>query len=232
MIKFFVFSQFFMQIELNHIHIWSKTLNISQTEALHYWRILNKEERQRASKFVASHHRNRFIATRANLRLLIGKYLYQSPDAIELQYATYQKPFLPNSELHFNLSHSSDLAVFAFCLVADIGIDIEEIKSNYNEEIAKRYFSPIENQTLFKLPKAEQIDAFYRLWSRKEAFLKATGKGLTQSLSDFTVSHENCTETIQYDNMTWSLYPINTYPKYAGAVVTTLPMQHISYFDL
>jgi 4'-phosphopantetheinyl transferase len=155
--------------------------------------ILNPEEMARADRFYMEVHRNRFIAARALLRDLLAGYLSQPPDAIRFAYNEWGKPALAAglaaSDLRFNLSHSEDLAMYAFALECEVGVDIEQIRADVaSESIAENFFSASEVQALRALPLAHQAQAFFNCWTRKEAYIKARGRGLSIDLNSFDVS--------------------------------------------
>lgn len=222
-------------LEAHHVHIWSTDLAISPQQEKAYSTILSPDEIARADRLHFAEHRRRFIAARATLRELLGLYLRSSPETIAFDYGEHHKPCLkmPNtSTLQFNLAHSDEMAVFAFTLNHDIGVDIEKIKTDYNAGVASRYFSPQENVCLAALSEDEKRLAFYRLWSRKEALIKAVGAGLTLSLSSFSVSAQNIVETITVDQINWQLAPLALSPDYASAVASNQKITAIQYWTI
>ena len=138
-------------------------------------------------------HRNRFIAGRALLRDLLAGYLGQPPEAIRFAYNEWGKPALApgfvTRDLRFNLSHSEDLAMYAFVLDRDVGVDLEMIRAEVaNERVAGNFFSASEVATLRALPLEHQAEGFFNCWTRKEAYVKARGQGLSIELKSFDVS--------------------------------------------
>jgi 4'-phosphopantetheinyl transferase len=155
--------------------------------------VLNLDEIARADRFLMDVHRNRFIAGRALLRDLLAGYLGLPPEAIRFAYNEWGKPALAPglaaSDLRFNLSHSQDLAMYAFVLERDVGVDLEMIRAEVaNERVAENFFSRWEVETLRALPREHQVEAFFNCWTRKEAYVKARGQGLSIELSSFDVS--------------------------------------------
>ena len=158
--------------------------------------LLSADERARAERFHFARDRRRFIARRAYLRLLIESYLGSAPGDVHFYYSAAGKPFLARDcggdELSFNMSDSGELAVYAFTLSETsptIGIDVEQIEPAVAQErISEHFFSAYEIATLRALPAAERIHGFFNCWTRKEAYLKATGDGLTLPLDQFDVS--------------------------------------------
>ncbi|HEY2645581.1 MAG TPA: 4'-phosphopantetheinyl transferase superfamily protein [Candidatus Acidoferrales bacterium] len=177
----------------NEIHVWSAALEreeniISQLEST-----LSLEEKARADRFHFARDRNRFVVARALLRELLGGYLHHAPEGLEFSYGQHGKPELSgaygSSGLSFNLSHSSGLVVYAIANGRNLGIDVEHTRANSaGDGIAERYFSASEVSDLQSLPPEARVDGFFRCWTRKEAYLKATGMGLHIPLDSFAVS--------------------------------------------
>ncbi|NUM68443.1 4'-phosphopantetheinyl transferase superfamily protein [candidate division KSB1 bacterium] len=175
--------------------------------ALHVWRIsldqpsslrdslqdaLSADERERADRFVFAKDRERFVVARAALRDIISRYLHVAAGDIRFEYSEFGKPGLARlhqSNLQFNLSHSNGVALLALTLTRRLGIDVEFLRPvNDFEQIARRFFSANESATLFRLPAAQQPLAFFTCWTRKEAYIKAIGEGLSHPLEHFDVS--------------------------------------------
>jgi 4'-phosphopantetheinyl transferase len=155
--------------------------------------MLSSDEADRAARFVFGRDRRRFIAARAALRWILGDRLGESPQRLEFAYGPHGKPELgeawQNSAIRFNLAHSGDWAVAAVAENKRVGIDLEQHRSlPERQEIAKRHFSAREMAQLDALPEELQHDAFFRCWTRKEAYLKALGCGLSMALDAFDVS--------------------------------------------
>lgn len=217
-----------MQIEPQEIHIWSADLETSPFQENDD--LLSADERERANRFHFPLHRQRFVAAHNLLRMIISYYTNTAPTAIEFSYEDKKKPYINHSPLKFNLSHSDHMAVFAFTLNHDVGVDIEKIQAEYREGIAERYFSPAENHALNELPKDQRVEVFYRIWSRKEAMIKAIGKGFSLGLSSFSVSINDDFEKIIIDNKSWSLLPLKLDSAYQSAVATNQSVKRISYW--
>jgi 4'-phosphopantetheinyl transferase len=155
---------------------------------------LSADERERIGKFRFEAHRERALLTRGILRFLLGAYLGIAPKQIAFVYGPHGKPAVDTPEpLHFNTSHSGDYAAFAFTRLGDVGVDIELIRNDLTrrEEIAAKYFAPGEREQLRNVIESQRTHAFFDLWTRKEAFIKARGDGLFSGLDQFEVSlHE------------------------------------------
>ncbi len=149
-------------------------------------------ERTRAERFVFQEHRERYIVTRGLLRTILGRYLNLGPDQLEFWHNRFGKPALTTTcggeQLRFNLSHSDDIVLYAIA-GREVGVDVERIRPDFvSEAIAKRFFSPREVAVLQALPPQVRTEAFYNCWTRKEAYVKAKGKGMSIALNDFDVA--------------------------------------------
>lgn len=158
---------------------------------------LSEEERGRAERFVFPTDRDHFLAARGALRGILARYLRTDPARIAFRTTEYGKPFLetesaPASEsLRFNLSHSGDRALCAVTRAREIGIDVERVRQDFDVyEIADRFFSRAEVASLRALPEASLREGFFTCWTRKEAYIKARGEGLSMPLDSFDVSLE------------------------------------------
>ena len=165
--------------------------NFEEIRALR--KLLSDTERRRADHFAFDRDRNRFIVARARLRELLATRLSVPPESVELTYGVHGKPALArrfaDSDLRFNVSHSDDVAVYAFSFGREIGIDIEVVRSIPDaDDIAARYFSRRENEAYLALDPTDKPLGFFYCWTRKEAFIKAIGDGLFHPLDSFDVS--------------------------------------------
>ncbi len=155
--------------------------------------LLSPEEDDRRTQLRFEGNRQDFVFARGMLRTLLAAYLETDPRGLRFQYSEHGKPSLAGSdaenELQFNLSHTQGAVLLAICRRRAIGVDIERVREDFSvQEIAERFFSLAERQALMRLPEAERRPAFFRCWTRKEAFLKARGHGLSFPLDRFDVS--------------------------------------------
>ena len=155
--------------------------------------LLTDAERERASRFVFDRDRRRFTVARAGLRRLLSARLGVRPESVELVYGAHGKPALaPNhaaSDVRFNVSHTDDVAVYAFSSGHEIGVDVECVRALGDaEDIAARFFSRCENEAYLALDQDDRPQGFFNCWTRKEAFVKALGDGLAFPLDRFDVS--------------------------------------------
>ncbi len=177
----------------DEVQIWRVDLESMRAEEARWLEILSPDEAKRADRFHFPADRQRFTAARAWLRKILGAYLDAPPKEISFSYSEKEKPALTppfsDSAITFNLSHSGEVALYAFTRARNIGVDVEIIRRDFDvEAIARRFFSQHEQSELAAFPPAERIDAFYRCWTRKEAYIKATGDGLSLPLDQFDVS--------------------------------------------
>ncbi len=176
-----------MTLAPGEVRVWTVPL---EGDAKPHREVLDAEERARADRFHFDVHRERYTIAHAALRNILGRLVAEDPAGIRFRMSEYGKPFLPeHAELHFNLSHSADLALVAATRVGPVGVDVEEIRALDDlMGLARRNFSPAELDALVALPAAERQAAFFSCWTRKEAFVKALGEGLSHPLDAFDVS--------------------------------------------
>ena len=174
------------------VHLWRKPLAANEEELNSFNQVLNAEELDRSGRFYFPRHRNRYTIARATLRQLLGGYLNMPAPAVQLEYGEFGKPRLHRghaSKLTFNLSHAGGYALYGFTHADAIGVDLEaENKVVKVDKLVHRFFSPDEARQVLALPAAERHAAFYRTWTRKEAFIKAHGAGLHLDLDQFSVT--------------------------------------------
>ncbi|MGA8762546.1 MAG: 4'-phosphopantetheinyl transferase superfamily protein [Candidatus Sulfotelmatobacter sp.] len=174
----------------DEVHNWHWEPICSSSELTDLWKILAEDERERAQRFHFSKHRDEFVVNRARMRSLLAGYLEKSPEQLIFGYASHGKPFLRDGGgLRFNLSHTHGRAALAVVHEREVGVDVEEIRPQCDaRRIAERFFSVQERQSMQGLS-GEALDrAFFRGWTRKEAYIKAKGEGLSIPLHQFDVS--------------------------------------------
>ncbi len=177
----------------NEVHLWRADLDALRESEARWQKILSSDESARASRFRFAIDRQRFVVSRGLLRMILGSYLAVEPGILIFSYSGKDKPSMgqPHSEsgVRFNISHSGAAVLLAFTRGRDIGVDVEQIRSDFDvEAIARRFFSLHEQEQLETLRKEEKFEAFFRCWTRKEAYIKATGDGLSLPLHQFDVS--------------------------------------------
>lgn len=171
------------------IELWQTRLHKGAARIQKLVALLAPDELQRAARLRSPDDRRRFTVSRGMLRQLLGHYLGVAPADLVFGYGSRGKPGLKcNHGLHFNLAHSGERAAYAVSAAGPVGIDIEYVERKIEfERVARRFFAPNELAALTKLPTARRRRAFFRLWTAKEAVIKATGKGLAQALDAFEI---------------------------------------------
>ncbi len=182
-----------LQLGRDEAHVWRARLDLPGARIAAFLQTLAREERQRAGRFHVARDRHRFIASRGILRAILGRYLGIDPRALRFAYNGYGKPVLPdeteNGPIFFNVSHSEHLALYAFTHQGDIGVDVEQMTDARDyEQMARRFFSAAEVLELRAVPAEQREAAFLNAWTRKEAYIKARGLGLSLPLEQFDVS--------------------------------------------
>lgn len=193
--------------------------------------VLSPDERERANRFHRDVDRNRFRAVHTAMRMILAEYLNVGPQEVLFSSAAGVKPQLDTrfsgAGIQFNLSHSSELALLAVAKGARVGVDIEWIKPEFpTDEVATRFFSAAEVAVLNTLPADERVEAFFSCWTRKEAYVKALGEGLSVPLDSFDVAFgsQSAAALVRVrDNpgelSRWSMYDLNVPKDYKAALV-------------
>lgn len=177
----------------DEIHLWHAWLDQPVERVEQLAQTLSADEAARAARFHFERDRRRFIVARGWLRTILGQYLNTAPTDIQFCYGPHGKPCLAgqslSNHLQFNLAHSDEIVLYALAQNHAIGVDIEHIRPVPDlDQIATRYFSTRERAALRMLPPEQQQEGFFNGWTRKEAYLKALGDGLTRPLDGFDVS--------------------------------------------
>lgn len=187
----------------------------------HWHAVLSGTERERAQRFRFPSDRDRYIARRGLLRVLLGKRLGKAPETLQFTSNDYGKPALADGGCEFNLSHSRGLALFAFCRDVTVGCDVEYHDARFlAEKIPERLFSAAELRALRALAPEHQTTAFFDGWTRKEAFIKARGLGLALPLDSFDVSMGPGDRPALYRGCAgWSARGLTLAPQCSAAVI-------------
>ena len=217
-----------VQLERGEVQVWFARLDRTPERLARMRTVLDADEAARAARFLMEVHRNRFVAARAMLRDLLAGYLAHPPAEIRFAYNEWGKPALASdfaaADVRFNLSHSQDLAVYAFALGREVGVDLELIRGDLaRERLAENFFSPAEVAALRALPPGEQERGFFNCWTRKEAYVKARGQGLSIELKSFDVSLAPGAEARFLRGAEcrgWSLKSLDAGAGWAAALVT------------
>lgn len=233
---------YFPVLKSDCVHIWRANLDLPCQQIERLETFLAPDEIARANRFRFARHRRRFVVARGVLRQLIGSYLNIDPQNLTFIYGDKGKPFLDRTELplQFNLSHSHELALFAFTLKHSIGIDLEYIRPVPDAlKIASRFFSPQEDRMLREIEQEQQAQLFFRLWTAKESYLKAVGTGLADSLSNIEIAFDStdsiyslAIKQMSEANSDWFLYSCTPSANYIAAIAIEAfgSRQDISYW--
>jgi len=191
--------------ELAHdsVHVWRVSTAAGHQDMEHLSEILSPEETERSARFHFDKDRRSYVVCRGTLRLLLGEYLRCDPRAIRFSYGAHGKPAWEQAEmpelpvslrlnlqlnLRFNVSHSGELALLAFGLGREVGVDVEKMRENLDfDGLAKLSFSSAEYAAFLECPSTRRANLFYEYWSCKEACIKADGRGLSAGLRQFSV---------------------------------------------
>jgi 4'-phosphopantetheinyl transferase len=175
------------------VHLWRARLTVDESELESAAALLSTDELARVRRFRRASDARRFAVARGVLRRLLGAYLDADPRELVFEYGAHGKPRVSpgaGDGVSFNVAHSGETALLAFVRGREVGVDLEAIRDPAPLGVARQFFAEEELRALFDLPEAEQAGAFYRCWTRKEAYLKATGTGLSAPLGTFAVSLE------------------------------------------
>ncbi len=223
-----------LDLKLHQVDIWRVSLDPStplstslQADSVKLIEsTLSMDESERATRFHFPADKVHFITAHACLRDILARYLGCKPSQLIFSVNQYGKPALHDHKLEFNLSHSGDFALAAVTSERKVGVDIERIRSDMElESIASRYFSQSEVSELLALTSEQRIPGFFNCWTRKEAYIKAQGLGLSLPLESFDVSLTpnepailQATRPDPQEAARWTMLSLDVDPRYAAAV--------------
>ena len=214
----------------DEVHVWRATLDQTPSQIQSCFHHLAADELARAERFYFDRDREHFVVARGVLRVILGRTLNRAPESLSFCYGSHGKPALAGEldrdAIHFSVSHSNGVALYAVTRGREVGVDLEHIRTDLAvAEIAERFFSRREITTLRTLPPELQCQAFFHCWTRKEAYIKARGEGLSLPLDQFDVSllpGEPAavlgTRQDPSEASRWSLLELDPAPGYAAAL--------------
>jgi 4'-phosphopantetheinyl transferase len=216
------------KLSTNEVHIWK--VDLFQRAVPDVGAVLSSDELERASRFHFERDRQRFAIAHSSLRIILGSYLNLPPATLTFGQTEYGKPFLTNLKadgLLFNMSHSGDVVVIAVAREREVGIDVEFMRADFaTSEVAEHFFSVAEIYTLSGLDPHLRPSAFFNCWTRKEAYVKARGEGLSMPLDQFDVSLAPGMQAAMLGNRIdesekcrWIFHDLQVTPGYAAALV-------------
>ena len=232
-----------LTLPAGEIHVWRASLDQPGITFQRLETILAPDELVRATRFHFTKDRNHYIVARGILRTLLGGYTKSDPGSLEFSYNAYGKPALKRathgSDVRFNLAHSRALALYAFALGREVGIDVEYMKPHIEVlSVAQHSFSRDEQAALVALSPEERLQGFYNCWTRKEAYIKARGMGVSLGLERFDVSLKpgepaallHSKEDTQEPSR-WALIELAPAEGYAGALAVEGQGWRLRYFQ-
>ncbi len=224
----------------NDVHIWQTPLQISAARRDRFYATLAPDERARAARFRFPEHRERFIAAHGALRDILSRYLNLPAGQLAFSTTPHGKPTLTAPDhawLQFNLSHSGDLALVAVTRDHPVGIDVEQMlpPENY-PRLVEQFFSANENAAFLALPESKRAAAFFAGWTRKEAYVKALGTGVSLPLDHFDVTMDpDAPARLLADRRhphhvaAWSLHTFTPAPAYIASLAVATLCPHLTF---
>ena len=208
-------------------------IRLNEDRLNQYASILSSDELKRAARYIFDSDRNRFIVCRSILRMLLGELTNVAPGQLNFSYNEFGKPFLAQQTIEFNLSHSGNFAVYAFTKDSPVGIDIEKIDARVDcGGLSRRFFSNTELAELREIREDLRVKSFFDCWTRKEAYIKATGRGLSVPLTEFSVPVAGRQNLRLDEDPQWVMYDLAVHPDYSAAVVAARPSTILLLSDL
>lgn len=225
------------ELRTGHVHVWLVRLDSSIEDAYDARVAFSDAEARRATRFLFAHHRTAYVRAHFVLRRLLARYLGAAPHTIRLNQSEAGKPRLAShSGLSFNMSRTSDVALYGFSRDGEIGVDIEQVRSDIDtQSLANQFFTTSESTTIAGAGPDERIRLFFTAWVRKEAVLKAEGGGLSAGLSAVDVAPHKAESrlTVPLHGSTRSLWHVVTLPPWHGllaALATRRPPSRVRCF--
>ena len=228
------------ELPTERVDVWIVPLGVGFDYAQSQWELLSADERARADRFAFEKDRRRFVVGRGALRHILASYVAGRPDEVRFAYGEHGKPMLANSSevegIQFNASGSGDLAVCAVTIGKRLGIDIELCRPIADDVFVEDCLAPEERDAYFALSSDKRPGFFYRIWTLKEAYLKATGVGLSVPVSAVTVSCLSG-ESVRFvadagapdGGANWTLVEFEPSPNYIGALVVAGQGRTVQY---
>ena len=227
--------------DTGEVHLWRVRLDDPTLQPKEMAEFLDCAERRRAARFRHSCGHRRFVVAHGALRRLLGAYCGCAPQALRFAENAWGKPSLrqPETDLRFNLSHSGEMAVCGITMGAPIGVDIEHRRAELAAAaITARFFASEEVAALRAIPEDQRVEAFFRCWTRKEAFIKARGEGLSLALDRFVVSlaPDTPARLLSIDGNAaaaaeWTLTEFSVPRGYTAALVVKGPIRQLQVWD-
>jgi 4'-phosphopantetheinyl transferase len=193
------------------IHVWRIPVN----DSIAMPAMLSRDEIARAERLKKKHDQRRYLLARSVLRALLSNHAQNPAEQLQFQYGAYGKPYVdPNRcDVQFNVSHSSDLILIALTKSASVGVDVERIEPDTDvASLSKRFFTEAEQLQLSGVSQSQQGEEFFKIWTKKEAYLKARGTGFSQHFTNISAPSQSD------ETGFWSVFNIPSDPQYAAAL--------------
>jgi len=228
------------ELQPHQVDIWRVSLDSYPASAQRADSTLSADESERAAKFHFKKDRHRFILAHACLRDILSRYLHCDTGQINFSTNAYGKPILlSNTEIEFNLSHSGDYILIAVARGHKVGVDVEHLRMDLeHDKMARRFFSQVEYNEFNAIPHEQKMIAFFNCWTRKEAYIKAHGLGMSLPLDSFDVSCSlnepavlRATRPDPNEASKWTLLSLEVHPEHAGALAVEGRDLEFRYWD-
>lgn len=220
------------------VEIWHGKVNAEDAHYPAYWRVLDADEKIHAGKIHNPLLHKRYVEIHGRLRVLLSQTLNEPPENLNIKKTGHGKPYLADyPELAFNLSHTADRVMIAVARQCQLGVDIEICKPRHNlSGLVEKCFSEEEAAYWSQLPEPQKNQAFYRFWTRKEAFVKATGRGIALGLNRCVINSENFAEFLRVPELcgqptAWHILDVDLEGDICSAVVADKPLSVIKLMD-
>jgi 4'-phosphopantetheinyl transferase len=226
----------------NEVHVWRARLEGPLSKAFEL--SLSEDDRARAARFKFEGDRHRFMMARACLRIILGRYIKANAAGLQFDLGPFGKPSLASVkndlDLRFNLSHSHQLALIAITRGREVGVDVEFMRADFaDDEVAEHFFSPAEVKQFVRTPAGSKTRSFFNCWTRKEAYIKARGEGLSHPLDQFDVSFAPDEPPGLLDSRLgaaevsrWAFEDLSPHPAYAAALTVEGTFSRLLLWDL
>lgn len=234
-----IMDQLVFNTSTNKVFIFTVNLISYINNIATYWEYLSVKEKVQANKYYSNSLRDKYIMSHGILRHILSYYTIQYPQDIVFTYNKYGKPFLKNSNIHFNMSHSHNMVSYIVALNYRVGIDIELRDNNLDvQELSNLVLTPRESKYFSNLNSQEKLSFFYYIWTKKESLIKANGQGLSwpiNTIEAITLATERTILLINEKNALqkeWYCYELEAPKNYSGAIAIENKIEEIVYLEM
>jgi 4'-phosphopantetheinyl transferase len=236
-----ILDQLVFNTSANRVFIFTVNLTSYINNVSKCWECLSVKEKIQANKYYTKSLSDKYIMSHGILRHILSYYTKQYPQDIEFTHNEYGKPFLKNSNIHFNMSHSHNMVSYIVALNYRVGIDIELHDNNLNiQELTSLVLTSAESKYLSGLKSKEKLELFYHLWTKKESLIKANGQGLSYPIntietialssgSNILLTNE---KNILQQEEEWYYYELETPKNYSGAIAMENKIDEVVYLEM